>query len=402
MKITKKIYFQFFLSTILFVGTVSQAIFGWFYLNTTGRFGDLLYVLEKTDCLDQSKVSLYSARTQDPCSGYIYGSTLIKFLNLLEINAAKIEFVGFLLIAIFCVIFIKSIFSAKVSNTTSIFFLGLFFSPPIVLLLERGNIDILILPLISVAAYFFSRDKVILGSLVIILAGTFKFYPIFLAFVAILLLARGWKKIFLLIICFLAAIIIFNDIIRLPFLPWDARNMFGNIIWGEYLAYALHGANSHGAYLTSTFLGIFVLIVIFLITMKITKNKFSKFQARTNPNRSDIYNFGLFSGIYLTCYFSGLNVDYRLVFLLMAAIYFEKIFIINRIEKFIWFSALTLSFFLSYISNLLQPIGDLTQLLVVITLLVSLRVLLKLKIHRFFNKLLVIRNIVLSSISGKS
>ena len=107
MKITKKIYFQFFLSTILFVGTVSQAIFGWFYLTTTGRFGDLLYVLEKTDCPDQSKVSLYGASTQDPCSGYIYGSTLIKFLNLLEINSAKVDFVGFLLIALFCLIFIK-------------------------------------------------------------------------------------------------------------------------------------------------------------------------------------------------------------------------------------------------------------------------------------------------------
>jgi len=402
MNTTKKIYFQLLLSTILFVGIAAQAILGWFYLNTTGRFGDLLYVLEKTDCLDQSKVSLYSARTQDPCSGYIYGSTLLKFLNLLEINVAKIEFVGFLLIALFCLIFIKSISSAKISKKTSIFFLALFFSPPIILLLERGNIDILILPLISVAGYCFSRNKITLGSFAIILAGTFKFYPIFLAIVAIFLLARGWKKIFLFIICFLAALIIFNDIIRLPFLPWDARNMFGNIIWGEYLAYAIHGAYSHGGYLTSTFLGIFILFAIFLITMKITKNKFNKLQVCADPNHSDLYNFGLYSGVYLTCYFSGLNVDYRLVFLLMAAIYFEKIFIIKPVEKFIYSTILTFSFFLSYNSNSFQPIGDLAQLFVVVTLLASLQVLFKLKIERFFNKLLVVRGTILASISRKS
>ena len=133
------------------------------------------------------------------------------------------------------------------------FFFILYFSPPIVLLLERGNIDLLIF----ISGYLFTTGRILTGVLILILAGMFKFYPIALALVSILLVTRKKQRILLLIIWTFASVIIVKDLLQLQNLPWDARNMFGNSIWGEYLKYAIVGPNTHGNFLINSSLGIF-------------------------------------------------------------------------------------------------------------------------------------------------
>ena len=87
---------------------------------------------------------------------------------------------------------------------------------------------------------------------------------------------------------------------------------------------------------------------------------------------SDICFFGLFAGTYLICYFSGLNVDYRLVFLPMATIYIDRIIIMNKVQTYVFALDICLTFFLSFNSNLLQPIGDLAQVYIVYVLISTL------------------------------
>ena len=387
--------FPFLVFTSL-VGLATQTLFGWLYLHTTYRFGDLLYVLEKVDCVNDN---LYTTRTSDPCTGYIYGSTLIKFLHLLGINAGKLEFFGFILIIMFTLVYFKSIISGKLNWKTTIFFFILYFSPPTVLLLERGNIDLLILLLICVSGYLLTVGRVTSGVLILILAGMFKFYPIPLALVTILLVSRKSRKFLLLIIWTFATLLIFKDLTQLHNLPWDARNMFGNLVWGEYLKYLVSGHNSHSNFLLSSSLGVFILFFIWFLNQKLFKNRV---KINNNLTKGDVYYFGLYSGTYITCYFSGLNVDYRLIFLLLAMVYFYKITIINGIQKSLLNFTLCCTFFLSFNSNLLQPIGDLAQTYVIILLLTVLNVIFSSKIKYIFYKLIVVRRVILTRITRNS
>lgn len=400
MKLGYKFRFQFLSFTALIFLLWAQKQFGWLYLNTKGGFGDLLYVLEKSSCLDQEVVDLYSSRTQNPCSGYIYGSTLIKVINLFQINQAHLEIVGSLLIVLFCLIFINAVAPINNSYSPTVFFLLLFFSPPIILLLERANIDLLILLLVHASGFLISKGKTFAGILVLLLAGTFKFYPLLVA-VFMVLLVKGRKKPLLLMLCFLCSIVVIRDVSKLPFLPWDARNMFGNIIWGEYLVYVLRGDYSHAGYFSSSFLGVLILLIVFLFAKKIYSKKITLTRVKSVSSQSYLYYYVLYAGTYITCYFSGLNVDYRLVFMLMAGIYFTKLYSINFAGKIIFSSLLLLSCVFSYNVELLQPIGDTAQLFVVLTYLNVFILLFKSKIQSFLNKLLITRNTIFTSISRK-
>lgn len=365
-----KIKYENFLFPLLvfmtLFGLAAQILFGWLYLHTTARFGDLLYVLEKVNCFNRD---LYVARTTDPCTGYIYGSTLIKFLHLLGISAGKLEGFGFLLIILFTFIFFRTIYLGKLSFQANIFFFILYFSPPIVLLIERGNIDILICILIFLSGHLFTARRITAGVLILILAGMFKFYPIALALVAILLLARKKLRILLLSIWIFAFVIVVKDLLQLQNLPWDARNMFGNSIWGEYLNYAIAGSNTHGNFLVNSALGILIIFLMGFANHLVFSNRVV---LKNVLVKSDIYFFSLFSGTYLICYFSGLNVDYRLVFLLIAITYINRIIEIKKVQAYVFTLAVCLTFFLSFNSNLLQPFGDLAQVYIVFVLISAL------------------------------
>jgi len=357
--------FPFLVFMSLF-GLATQTLFGWLYLHTTYRFGDLLYVLEKVECVNDS---LYTTRTSDPCTGYIYGSTLIKFLRVIGINAGKLEIFGFTLIILFTFIFFRNIYLGKFSRQATIFFFILYFSPPIVLLLERANIDLLIFILIFLSGYLFTARRITAGVIILILAGMFKFYPIALALVALLLLARKKQRVLLLIIWIFASIIVVKDLLQLQNLPWDARNMFGNSIWGEYLKYAIAGSNTHGNFLVNSALGILIIFLMGFANHLVFSNRVV---IKNVLVKSDIYFFGLFSGTYLICYFSGLNVDYRLVFLLMAITYINRIIQMKKLQTYVFTLAVCLTFFLSFNSNLLQPLGDLAQVYIVFVLISAL------------------------------
>ena len=118
MKIKYQNYLFPFLVFLSLIGLVIQVHFGWLYLHTTYCFGDLLYILEKVDCINNN---LYVTRTSDPCTGYIYGLTLINFLYILGITAANLEIFGFILIILFTSVFFKTIYSVKLNWKTTIF-----------------------------------------------------------------------------------------------------------------------------------------------------------------------------------------------------------------------------------------------------------------------------------------
>ena len=354
---------------------------GWIYLDKQENFGDLLYVLEKISCLSDEEHLLYSERTENPCTGYIYGSILLSVIKLFGITKSALQIFGvFLLITNLYIIF-RSIFSGLNHKMNYLYFLILA-SPPIILLFQRGNIDALIVLMVSISAFLVNKSKFEIAIFVMIIASLFKFYPFILSFVLIIYFLRGIRKYILICCWILTGFLIFNDLNQLPFLPWDAANMFGNLIWGEYLIYLLKGSNSHSDVFLSTMLGAAIISTVWICAKKLGLLHIE----RSVSFNSKFFNpFIIYVSIFLTCYFSGLNVDYRLIFLFLSIIYFNKIYTINSFGYVIYVLALLVAFFFSYNSGKFQPMGDFALIYLVTVFIETIRQEIKLNRKHFKN-----------------
>ena len=191
-----------------------QLINGWFYFGTREGFGDFLYVLERADCLPISMETLYSERTNNVCTGYIYGSALLRVLNFLGLGQSALIPIGYTLFAIVGFFYLKATKNSK-NIFQVVLYLSLFFSPPMILLFERANLDSLILILVTMYATLVVRKYFLGAFFLALLASLFKFYTMPLLFIAIF----GAKIFFrfpLIIISLLVSIQVLLDIEKIP------------------------------------------------------------------------------------------------------------------------------------------------------------------------------------------
>jgi len=263
-----------------------------------------------------------------------------------------------------------------------------------ILLFERANLDSLILILVTMYATLVVRKYFLGAFFLALLASLFKFYTMPLLFIAIF----GAKIFFrfpLIIISLLVSIQVLLDIEKIPQLPWDAQNMFGNIVWGEYLLYLLKGSGTHANFFFSTILGLGILAVIWCLL----KRKLTVVDYWTYSGSKDQIFFLVYLLMYLTCFFIGLSVDYRLAFLLFAFIYFEKTIKLKTNLKFLTRSCMLMTFYSSYNLVFLQPLGDLAQVVFIAILAVLMEPYVKLTASRLVNEIRVVTTVVLNRTS---
>lgn len=382
----------FLLVTILLFA--SQYFSGWFYLGGRNGFGDFGYVLERIPCIEGSWDLLYGPRTDEVCSGYLYGSSLLNILKFFNASSSNLLILSYFFISALILIFLYSIFKLNLNFLQKFISTVLFFSPPIVLLIERLNIDLLIFIVVFFAANTPKRVANWLTPILIGITSVVKFYtlPIFLI---LMKQARTKMKLYtILIFCFVAYMILL-DLSRIQNLPWDARNMFGNVIWAEYLLYLVKGSQTHGNFLLASMFGFIIFYAVFLTLMSMPI-KISLKSQQTERNRRFILYLSL---IYFSCYFLGLNVDYRMIYLLFIFIIFENTFLFNRLGSILFRSSVLLSFFMSYPTGWLQPIGDLAQIVSLCLVCQGLLLLFGGATRNLFNERFKVCRVVLSRIA---
>lgn len=371
-----------------------QYLYGWFYLGGKNGFGDLNYVLERIPCLEGSWDLLYGPRTTETCSGYTYGLYLLIALNFLGVSSANLALMSYILIASFTLIFLWIIYHLRLNLLQKSFAIILFFSPPIVLLVERLNLDLIIFILLYIAAKLPERVSKWVAPILIAGTALAKFYTLPI----ILLMYRSHRKklnFYLTFIICSTLLVIFFDFGRILSLPWDARNMFGNVIWGEYLMYLVSGPQSHANFIAASALGLIMFLVIYLSMIHLP---FSV-QLRSIDRKSDHKLFFYVSTVYVTCYFSGLSVDFRLVFLLFTYLIFESLFELNKLGIITLRVSVATSFFMSYNVEELQPLGDIAQIIVLSFVVRGLTLLNRSAIRDISNKRLEISRVIFSRIS---
>ncbi len=357
----------FFLSyfSVIFGTYIFQLVNGWMYLgNQIIDFGDLKYVLDRADCsMEIGRLVFENGHSNPVCNDYIYGYPLLKFFNYLNISGQDYVVSGIVFMIVFSLI--ASLFmtySSKLSKKILIFIC--LFSPPITLLIQRANIDTFIWLSIILSVFLLRRDLSYVAIMIIYLISSFKFYPSTLLLYFIFFLKSNWKRITLFPLFILVLASMTYDLSKIAKLPWDAKNMFGNIIWGEYLVYAINGSNSHVNYALGTIMGIFFLALPILMILKNQRiSNQLKFKAESD-NLFWCKNLFYVNGIvFFSCYFMGLSVDYRLIYLAVPIYCSIELCDLKPTLRVTIIVLLICSLYASYNVGVLQVFGDAAILL---------------------------------------
>ena len=308
------IIFVFFF--YLFQYLANWPILAFFHLRGMTRFEDLRSILHASGCFRNIGMDVYQSSV-DPTCGYAYGQSLVRILSFLHLDDSSTIIIGIIfMIALLTSITFYISFSLKLLAKRNLILVLGACSPPAILLMERGNIDILVF--LTIIFIFFSRSKKTetLGFLLIALTATFKFYTLPLLF--LLLFKSTTKKIFLwrfFVVLGTSALII-NDIklIRGTYgFPEPTQLAFGSPLIGLELN---HWAGFDLTANERILLGVLVLALLILVRLlyqRIRRVSFFLSERRELNFERSIEFFGF---TFLSCWLSGMSFDYRLIYLL--------------------------------------------------------------------------------------
>ena len=141
-----------------------QYISDWWTLRitrgTAPKFWDLEWVLSWANCFKTYGLDVYRYDDSDRCTGYMYGSNLLRLLNAMNLNENSAIILGLIFMLFFSII-LGRLASNLVNGMTlgkSLVLLA-FCSPGLWLLVASGNFDILIIISICVSSFLFYKGK---------------------------------------------------------------------------------------------------------------------------------------------------------------------------------------------------------------------------------------------------
>ena len=281
-------------------------------------FADLRLITSASDCLQNSSWSMNSISCDSWGRPFNYPSLWVHIFSLLHIVELQTHFLGIIEIVLLSASF--TYWFWRVSNLVSdrqfwellLVFLAFVFSPPISLLVERGNVDILIFSGITLTASLLRKKALMLSGFLLAILGTLKIYPF--AGILIPFLACSSKLKRALIICFAAtgAILISGEIGLIAVrsvTSWNSIS-YGMSIIPLILSQKFQISVSRES---AGLLGFLSVIIAGLIIRKFFRNEIQKTARKIESSGDFNFSFQLFALIFLLSYFVGTSYDYRLV-----------------------------------------------------------------------------------------
>ena len=320
-----------------------------------GNFIDTWQVLNFANCYKEIGLDVYRIDVGD-CSNYLYGRSLVQTMAFFNIGPELTQFVGYLFILVFAIV-ISSIFPVE-NKYDFVWLVVVLTSPPILLLVERGNFDILVLVGILLSTYFTRKKWEIATLLTIFIITLMKFYtaPLLILFI---LFGKSMKVRIIAVTLFIISILLISRDIQITesAYPHGASGQFGMKVWGEYLnLYDLtSGSDTRNTILSGAVFALFCLIAILIYRILPSKASFKLRDITILKKVTD--KSQLFITTFICCYLAGMNFDYRLAILACAILAHVKTLEISKRQPYFLFLALCL--WLSYPSGGLEPLGDL-------------------------------------------
>ena len=326
-----------------------------------GNFLDTWQVLRFADCYQDIGLDIYRTDVGE-CSSYLYGRSLVQTLAFFNIgqNLTQLVGYGFLLLL---AISISSVFLVS-SKTDALILTLVLLSPPVQLLAERGNFDIVVIFGLTIATYLTRKKLEVAAVLAIFIVTLMKFYTAPLLLIFIIVGKQLRTKLIAGALLLASAILIQRDIaITDTSYPLGAYSQFGMKIWGEYLNLYNQTTGSD-----SRNLAVSILVIIFCCFSIIMMKKWMRFKIDFPPiwqkNKSQ-----LFFLTFISCYLAGTSYDYRLTILAIATFGYLQSLEVSKKLPYVVFLIVIL--WVSFPSGGLQPVGDLILELGVVTYLIS-------------------------------
>ena len=320
------------------------------------NFFDLNTVLGRADCYQAIGFDIYSFPIGHECA-YNYGSWLMRSISFIGLGERHTYVVGLIFVVLISYLLAFVMTQVKLGRSSLFFGLIIFVSPPTMLLLERGNLDILMFVMILLAAEIFSLSKVNVSLVLLVVSLLFKFYTVGLATLVAFMSRTKVAFFSWLGVIGLSMMQIFNDFRRGPGFINTEWASFGAPIFGIYLKHL----NVTIPYLLSLAIGCLILIVaVWFISRAWTPFYKLYKELMTTPLESvpTYHLFIFFSAVHTTCYILGTNFDYRLIMLAIANFILLSQANLRYKTNLIIGLATVLIMWASYNLGIFQPIGD--------------------------------------------
>jgi hypothetical protein len=282
-----------------------------------GNFLDSWQVLASADCYRSIGLQVYDL--DNPCMSYAYGRPLLWTLSGLHIGASQASLFGIaflLIISLAITTTVKNLgFSSAKKNLLSFVIAA---SPPVLLLVDRGNFDSLIVSMVLLAAWMHSKEKSIPAIILIFLASTFKYYTAPLLLLMVFVSKGKISKATAAILFVAASLSVVRDlnITQFTFSSNNPHLTFG--LGHEFLYLLKYDSLSWLEDFTSV---TGVLVVLFFSGISYWWLKKYNIEINSSKEKSFMRKLYLFSTtIFISCYLAGMNADYRLIFLCISGI----------------------------------------------------------------------------------
>lgn len=317
-----------------------------------GNFLDTWQILRYGKCYETVGLSVYE-NIGTNCSNYLYGRTLLQLISFLGVDTTQTQILGYIFLVLLAV-GLTVIFPIQ-NRRDFLLFLAVLLSPPIMLLADRGNFDILIFLVLILVAKSVSRSNFYLAFFLLSLTVLMKYYtaPVFLV---VIFFTKIPKERILGAAFFLASIgfAIRDILITQTQYPHGSEAQFGFFVWGEYLNnFSSTQANQVQKYALSAIVFSIVFFIVLLSTQKLQLNRVNFIEITTWR----FYAFWIFLTVSISCYFGGMNFDYRLIYLATTLLLASRVLIDFNTRALI--ESLVIFLWLSFPSGGLQPLGDL-------------------------------------------
>jgi hypothetical protein len=284
------------------------------------EFGDLKAVTSAVDCTKKLDfVDVYSTNCDVWGRPFNYPTIWVDIFKYFNLGSASTEKIGitFLLITSFLLSFwCFFVLRLGMSIFKLIVFAGLLFSPSVYLLNERGNVDIVIVCLISLSLWLYCRKHELLAVFIVTLAATLKVFPLALLLAILLFTKNCWTRVFS-IAGILVTVVYLKPL--LPFISSNTPTSF-NYSFGFYKLVSTFLPSTYGQTSVIVFTAlIFASVVIIFTLITFFFRKFYCFMQIQQLFLAEIRVNTIFLlawPVFVTVYLTMTSYNYRLIFIL--------------------------------------------------------------------------------------
>lgn len=285
-------------------------------------FVDLYYVVSFTELCSIFAVTFPVSESKgsfgSDCSSFNYGSvlTLLPPMSFNQNDVSSLAVLLGLCLSLAFGILVSSFSRSKRRLLVAAVFLS---APPTMLLFERANFDIVIIFGLLLSALLYSLHRQWGGFFILAVLSLLKFYTLPLLWFCLIRYHKGPLRNYLgLPIGLLVSLIVAWDLLRIESLPGEGPAQFGFPVLLHYLEFA--GVASSTNNLVGLAIGIVFPLLIAAVLLGVRSfdlgHPLAKFGAEVTSRSSFASLSFWFSAITLvSCYFAGLNYDYRLTLL---------------------------------------------------------------------------------------